>query len=146
MNLHGRYTLVNGLNLYFEEHGAGGVPLVLLHGGLSTIQASFGTVLPAFAKTRSALTSALRGYHDINLRAMRLLASGGALSTASCCSHLTKPLFLEMIERAAADSGRRMALREIIGQPMDHPEILTIPETGYIKGAILEAMDAPAGG
>ena len=46
-----------------------------------------------------------------------------------------------MIERAAADSGRRLALREFIGQALDHPEVLTIPETGYIKGAILEAMD-----
>jgi 23S rRNA (cytosine1962-C5)-methyltransferase len=46
-----------------------------------------------------------------------------------------------MIERAASDSGRRMALRELVGQPLDHPEVLTIPETGYIKGAILEAMD-----
>ena len=99
---------------------------------------------PAFAKTRGALTSALRGYHDINLRAMRLLAPGGTLYTASCSYHLTKPLFLEMIERAAADSGRRIALRELIGQAMDHPEILTIPETGYIKGAILEAMDGPS--
>jgi 23S rRNA (cytosine1962-C5)-methyltransferase len=96
---------------------------------------------PAFAKTRHALTSALRGYHEINLRAMKLLAPGGTLYTASCSYHLTKPLFLEMIERAAADSGRRLALREFIGQPFDHPEILTIPETGYIKGAILEAMD-----
>jgi len=96
---------------------------------------------PAFAKTRPSLPSALRGYHEINLRAMRLLAPGGTLYTASCSYHLTKPLFLEMIERAAADSGRRLALREFIGQPLDHPEILTIPETGYIKGAILEAMD-----
>ena len=96
---------------------------------------------PAFAKTKHALASALRGYHEINLRAMRLLAPGGTLYTASCSYHLTKPLFLEMIERAAADSGRRLALREFIGQPLDHPEILTIPETGYIKGAILEAMD-----
>lgn len=108
---------------------------------------TFDTVVldpPAFAKTRGALTSALRGYHEINLRAMRLLAPGGTLYTASCSYHLTKPLFLEMIERAAADSGRRMALREIIGQAMDHPEILTIPETGYLKGAILEAMDGSA--
>ena len=60
----------------------------------------------------AALTSALRGYHEINLRAMRLLAPGGFLYTASCSYHLTKPLFLEMIERAAADSGRRLALRE----------------------------------
>jgi len=105
---------------------------------------TFDTIVldpPAFAKTRSALTSALRGYHEINLRAMRLLAPGGVLYTASCSYHLTKPIFLEMLERAAADSGRRIAIREIIGQPLDHPEILTIPETGYIKGALLEAMD-----
>jgi 23S rRNA (cytosine1962-C5)-methyltransferase len=105
---------------------------------------TFDTIVldpPAFAKTRSALTSALRGYHEINRRAMRLLSSGGMLYTASCSYHLTKPLFLEMIERAASDSGRRMALRELVGQPLDHPEVLTIPETGYIKGAILEAMD-----
>jgi len=96
---------------------------------------------PAFAKSRAALPSALRGYHEINLRAMRLLAPGGFLYTASCSYHLTKPLFLEMVERAAGDSGRRVALREFVGQPFDHPEILTIPETGYIKGAVLEAMD-----
>ena len=105
---------------------------------------TFDTIVldpPAFAKNRPALTSALRGYHEINLRAMRLLSAGGMLYTASCSYHLTKPLFLEMIERAAADSGRRIALREMIGQPLDHPEVLTIPETGYIKGAILEAMD-----
>jgi 23S rRNA (cytosine1962-C5)-methyltransferase len=96
---------------------------------------------PAFAKTRSALPAAIRGYKEINLRAMRLLAPGGTLFTASCSFHLTKPLFLEMLEAAAADSGRRIALREVRGQPLDHPEVLTIPETGYIKGAILEAME-----
>jgi 23S rRNA (cytosine1962-C5)-methyltransferase len=96
---------------------------------------------PAFAKTRPALAGALRGYKEINLRAMRLLAPGGLLFTASCSFHLTKPLFLEMLEAAAADSGRRIALRELRGQPADHPEILTIPETGYIKGALLEALD-----
>jgi 23S rRNA (cytosine1962-C5)-methyltransferase len=95
---------------------------------------------PAFAKNRPSLTSALRGYHEINLRAMRILRPGGFLYTASCSYHLTKPLFLEMIERAAADSGRRIALREVIGQSVDHPEILTIPETGYLKGAVVEAM------
>jgi 23S rRNA (cytosine1962-C5)-methyltransferase len=96
---------------------------------------------PAFAKTRAALPGALRGYKDVNLRAMRLLAPGGLLFTASCSFHLTKPLFLEMLEAAAADSGRRLALREVRGQPLDHPELLTVPETGYIKGALLEAMD-----
>ena len=96
---------------------------------------------PAFAKTRAALDAALRGYKEINLRAMRLLAPGGMLFTASCSYHLTKPLFLEVLESAAADSGRRVALRELRGQPLDHPELLTVPETGYIKGALLEAID-----
>jgi len=95
---------------------------------------------PAFAKSRQALHGALRGYKEINLRAMRLLAPGGLLFTASCSYHLTRPLFLEMLEAAAADSGRRLALRELRGQPLDHPEILTIPETGYLKGALVEAL------
>ena len=96
---------------------------------------------PAFAKTRPALPGALRGYKEINLRAMRLLTPGGMLFTASCSFHLSKSLFLEMLVEAAADSGRRMVLREIRGQPLDHPELLTVPETGYIKGALLEAVD-----
>ena len=96
---------------------------------------------PAFAKSRPALPAALRGYKEINLRAMRLLAPGGLLFTASCSFHLVKPLFLDMLEAAAADSGRRMALRDLTGQPLDHPEVLTVPETGYLKGALLEAMD-----
>lgn len=96
---------------------------------------------PAFAKTRPSVGAAMRGYKEVNLRAMRLLAPGGHLFTASCSFHLTKPLFLEMIESAAADSGRRIALRTITGQPLDHPEVLTIPETGYLKGVLLEALD-----
>jgi 23S rRNA (cytosine1962-C5)-methyltransferase len=96
---------------------------------------------PAFAKTRSSLSAAIRGYKEINLRAMRLLSPGGLLFTASCSFHLTKSLFLEMLEGAAADSGRRIVLRDLRGQPLDHPEVLTIPETGYIKGALLEAQD-----
>jgi 23S rRNA (cytosine1962-C5)-methyltransferase len=105
---------------------------------------AFDTIVldpPAFAKTRAALPGALRGYKEINLRAMRLLAPGGFLFTASCSFHLTKPLFLEMLESAAGDSGRRIALRELRGQPRDHPEILTIPESAYLKGAVLEALD-----
>ena len=96
---------------------------------------------PAFAKSRSAIEGALRGYKDVNLRAMRLLAPGGLLFTASCSFHLSRALFLEMLEAAAADSGRRIVLRELRGQPLDHPELLTVPETGYLKGALLEAMD-----
>jgi 23S rRNA (cytosine1962-C5)-methyltransferase len=106
--------------------------------------ARFDTIVldpPAFAKTRSSVPAALRGYKDINMRAMRLLADGGVLFTASCSFHLSKAMFLEMLEAAAADSGRRIMLREMRGQPIDHPEILTIPETGYIKGALLQALD-----
>jgi 23S rRNA (cytosine1962-C5)-methyltransferase len=96
---------------------------------------------PAFAKNRPSLSAAIRGYKEINLRAMRLLSPGGVLYSASCSFHLTKPLFLEMLRDAAADSGRRVVLRDILGQPVDHPDVLTIPETGYLKGAILEVTD-----
>ncbi len=94
---------------------------------------------PAFAKNRGAIAGALRGYKEINLRAMRLLAPGGMLYTASCSYHVGKPEFLAMLGEAAADSGRRMILRAVTGQPVDHPEVVTIPETGYLKGALLEA-------
>jgi len=96
---------------------------------------------PAFAKSRAAVPAALRGYKEINLRGMRLLAPGGILYTASCSHHVGPGLFLDMLQDAAADSGRRLAVRRVLGQPMDHPEILTIPETGYIKGALVEALD-----
>lgn len=92
---------------------------------------------PAFAKTRAAVPEALRGYKEVNLRAMRLLAPGGLLLTASCSFHVRRPEFLAMLADAAADSGRTIELVELLGQGEDHPEILTIPETGYLKGAVL---------
>ncbi|MFN5200534.1 MAG: class I SAM-dependent rRNA methyltransferase [Gemmatimonas sp.] len=95
---------------------------------------------PAFAKTRNALDAALRGYKDINLQAMKLLAPGGLLFTASCSFHLSRGLFFEMLSDAVADSGRPFALRAITGQPLDHPELINVPESGYLKGALLEAM------
>ena len=95
---------------------------------------------PAFAKTRSAIDGAMRGYKDINLQAMRLLAPGGLLFTASCSFHVSRGHFFEMLQDASADSGRAFALRAITGQPLDHPELITVPETGYLKGALLEAM------
>ena len=106
--------------------------------------ARFDTIVldpPAFAKTKTSLDAAIRGYKEINLRAMRLLETGGMLFTASCSFHLTKPLFQDMLAGAAADSGRRIGLRQFRGQSADHPEVLTIPETGYLKGALLEALD-----
>jgi 23S rRNA (cytosine1962-C5)-methyltransferase len=94
---------------------------------------------PAFAKNRGAVEAALRGYREINLRAMRALAPGGMLITASCSFHVRLPEFLAMLTDAAADSGRRVHLRRILGQGEDHPEVLTIPETSYLKGAVLQA-------
>jgi 23S rRNA (cytosine1962-C5)-methyltransferase len=94
---------------------------------------------PAFAKSRGAVPKALQGYREINLRAMRLLQPGGTLVTASCSFHVGRSSFLEMLAMAAGDSGRRMVLREVLGQGVDHPELLTVPETGYLKGAVLTA-------
>ncbi len=94
---------------------------------------------PAFAKHRGALGQALRGYSEINLRAMRILAPGGVLLTASCSHHLSRADFLKMLANAAADSGRRLTLERVLGQAVDHPEVITIPETGYLKGAVLRA-------
>jgi 23S rRNA (cytosine1962-C5)-methyltransferase len=94
---------------------------------------------PAFAKSRATVPAALRGYREINLRGMRCLAPGGTLLTASCSFHVRLPEFLTMLSEAAGDSGRRVRLRRVLGQGEDHPEVLTIPETGYLKGAVLEA-------
>ena len=94
---------------------------------------------PAFAKSRAAVQQALRGYREVNLRAMRLLAPAGVLVTASCSFHVRLPDFLEMLQLAAGDSGRTIVLERILGQGADHPELLTVPETGYLKGAVLRA-------
>ncbi len=102
----------------------------------------FDTVVvdpPAFAKSRSATPQAIKGYKEINLRAMRLLAPGGILLTASCSFHLGRDAFMTMLVDAAGDSGRRLTITHLLGQGVDHPEILTIPETGYLKGAVLRA-------
>lgn len=94
---------------------------------------------PALAKNRGSIEGARRGYKELNIRAMRLLSPGGLLFTASCSYHVNKAMFLDIVRDAAADSGRPMILRALTGQPLDHPEVLTIPETGYLKGLLLEA-------
>jgi 23S rRNA (cytosine1962-C5)-methyltransferase len=96
---------------------------------------------PAFARDRRSLPRALAGYKEVNLRAMQLLAPGGLLFTASCSHHVHRGDFFAMLAGAAADSGRRLRLLEIRGAAADHPEIVTIPETGYLKGALLRAAD-----
>jgi 23S rRNA (cytosine1962-C5)-methyltransferase len=96
---------------------------------------------PAFAKAKSTVPQALRGYREINLRAMKLLTPGGILVSASCSFHVHRAEFLEMIAAAARDSGRILTLVEHLGQGEDHPEVVTIPETGYLKGVVLRAME-----
>jgi 23S rRNA (cytosine1962-C5)-methyltransferase len=97
---------------------------------------------PAFAKNRASVAAALRGYHEINRRAMRLVAPGGWLLSASCSFHVQRPQFLDMLSQAAASSGRRVTLDRILGQGIDHPEVITIPETGYLKAAVLRIDEA----
>lgn len=92
---------------------------------------------PAFAKSKGAVTQALRGYKEINLRAIRVVAPGGALLSASCSFHVRWPEFLGVIAAAAADSGRRVTVIGHQTQPPDHPEVITIPETGYLKAVVL---------
>ncbi len=102
--------------------------------------ARFETIVvdpPAFAKHRGAVGAAIRGYREINLRALRLLTPGGVLVTASCSYHVHRPAFWDVVAAAASDSGRRVTVLEHLGQGVDHPECLTIPETGYLKGLVL---------
>ena len=96
---------------------------------------------PAFAKTKDNLTRAVAGYKEINLRAMRLLAANGVLFTCSCSYHLSRAAFADMLAAAAHDSGRRLELLRWTGAGRDHPEILNVPETGYLKGALLRAVE-----
>ena len=86
------------------------------------------------------MEAALRGYKEINRRAMKLLAPGGHLLTSSCSWHIGRDLFRSMLEDAAADSGRLLRWVEWRGQAACHPEIVQIPESAYLKGAILQAV------
>lgn len=95
---------------------------------------------PAFAKTKRDVNKARRAYKEINLRAMKLLGYGGVLVTCSCSYHFTRELMEETLRSAAADAGRTMRVREWRGQAADHPEILGIPETRYLKCSVLERV------
>lgn len=96
---------------------------------------------PAFAKGKSALEGAYRGYKEINLRAMKMLTPGGYLITSSCSYHMVEELFVEMLREAAADVGRTFQLVEMRYQSPDHPSLLGAPETRYLKCAILRLME-----
>jgi 23S rRNA (cytosine1962-C5)-methyltransferase len=95
---------------------------------------------PAFAKSRRAVEDAARGYKDINLRALRLLDSGGVLITCSCSHHMSEGAFFEVIAQAALDAGKTLRVLERRTQAADHPILLTVPETMYLKCLVLEVL------
>jgi len=88
---------------------------------------------PAFAKSKRALEGAMRGYKEMNLRALKMLTLGGTLVTCSCSQHVSLPEFEAMLASAAADAHRRVQVLEVRGASPDHPSILTLPETSYLK-------------
>ncbi len=93
---------------------------------------------PAFAKSRRELSAALRGYKELNLRALKMLRPGGVLVTCSCSFHVSEADFLGMLRSAAADVRRSPRVLERRGQSADHPVLLTVPETAYLKCVILQ--------
>lgn len=88
---------------------------------------------PAFAKTKKNLETALRGYKELNLRALKMLRPGGTLVTCSCSYHVSEGEFLEVVGEAARDAHRTLRLVEKRGQAKDHPVVLGVPETSYLK-------------
>ena len=108
-----------------------------------TQKKKFDTIVldpPAFAKSRSHIEAAERGYREINLRAMRLLNPGGLLITCSCSHHIDENAFLNILTEAASDAMRRVQVIEKRTQGKDHPFLLSMPETYYLKCIFLRVL------
>jgi 23S rRNA (cytosine1962-C5)-methyltransferase len=111
--------------------------------GLVNARRKFETVIvdpPAFTKTRAAREGALRGYKDINLRALRLLDAGGILVSCSCSHHVSEADLLEVIAEAALDANKQLRVLERRMQSQDHPILLTVPETHYLKCLVFQVL------
>jgi 23S rRNA (cytosine1962-C5)-methyltransferase len=111
--------------------------------GYASARRRFETVVldpPAFAKSRDNLDRAVSGYKEINRRALELLGPGGVLITCSCSHHLSEAALLEIVATASLDTGRALRVLERRTQSQDHPILLTVPETLYLKCLILEVM------
>jgi 23S rRNA (cytosine1962-C5)-methyltransferase len=96
---------------------------------------------PAFAKSKKNLETALRGYKELNLRALKMLRPGGTLITCSCSYHVSQADFLEMIAQAGVDARRRIRVLEVRRQAKDHPVIPSIPETSYLKAVFVRVTN-----
>jgi 23S rRNA (cytosine1962-C5)-methyltransferase len=102
----------------------------------------FGLVIldpPAFARTKAALDNAVRGYNELNLRAIKMLEPGGVLVTCSCSRPVSRERFTDIVRRAARDAGRELQLLEDRAQPPDHPVNMEAPESAYLKCLIVRA-------
>jgi 23S rRNA (cytosine1962-C5)-methyltransferase len=111
--------------------------------GYSSARRRFSMIVldpPAFAKSRQSVDSAARGYKDINLRALRLLGRGGILVTCSCSHHVSEAMLLEVLAEASLDANRTLRVLERRTQAQDHPILLTVPETHYLKCLIVEVV------
>jgi 23S rRNA (cytosine1962-C5)-methyltransferase len=96
---------------------------------------------PAFAKNRDSIPAAHRGYKEINLRALKILKPGGFLLTCSCSYHITEPLFLQILAEAANDARKNIVVSERRTQAQDHPILLTMPETLYLKCLVVNVLE-----
>jgi 23S rRNA (cytosine1962-C5)-methyltransferase len=96
---------------------------------------------PSFAKNRESLPAACRGYKEINLRALKLLPPGGVLLTCSCSYHVSEALFLQILAEAASDAGKKIVVAERRTQAQDHPILLTMAETHYLKCLIVKVLE-----
>jgi len=111
--------------------------------GLKSEGKSFDVIVmdpPAFIKNRKVLKEAMKGYHTINRRAMELLSPDGYLITCSCSYHMEREMFRELLASAAQQAGREMRLIEVRSQAPDHPVLLAMPETEYLKCFVLRAV------
>ena len=95
---------------------------------------------PSFTKTKGNKEAALRGYHELHLRALRLLSPGGLLATFSCSHHVTALDWEELLRRAAGETGMTLRLVQRLGQSSDHPVLVNVPETEYLRGYLVEKV------
>jgi len=95
---------------------------------------------PAFAKNKASLRAAIRGYKEINLRALKLVNAGGVLITCTCSYHVSEELFIEILAQAAIDAHRRVQIMEKRMQATDHPVLVGVPETYYLKCVIARVI------
>jgi 23S rRNA (cytosine1962-C5)-methyltransferase len=110
----------------------------------STAGRQYDTIIldpPAFAKTKRAVETAIRGYKELNLRALKMLRPGGLLVTCSCSFHVEQSQFLAVLEAATADAGRRVRILEKRGAAIDHPVLSGVPETSYLKCVFCQVIE-----